>query len=58
MNSKTLNVVDMKSEFEFSGVYLYFIRQYVIPSALQRDSEKSEISRLIRQTHRDLVIAD
>jgi hypothetical protein len=37
-------------------VYLNFIRQCGIPSVLRRDNAKSEMSQLVRQMHRDLVI--
>jgi hypothetical protein len=60
MTSKTLYVAGMKTESEFPDVYLDFIRQYGIPSALRRDNAKSEMSQRVRvrQIHRDLVIAD
>ena len=48
----------MKTESEFLDVYLDFIRQHGIPSALRRDNAKSEMSQRVRQIHRDLVIAD
>ena len=48
----------MKTESEFAGVYLDFIRQYGIPSALRRDNAKSEMSQRVCQIHRYLVIAD
>ena len=58
MTSKMLVVTGMKTESEFPDVYLDFIRQHGIPSALRRDKEKSEMSQRVRQIHRDLVIAD
>jgi hypothetical protein len=58
MTSKILYVAGMKTESEFPDVYLDFIRQRGIPSALRRDNAKSEMSHRVRQIHRDLVIAD
>ena len=58
MTSKMLVVTGMKTESEFPDVYLDFIRQHGIPSALRRDNAKSEMSQRVRQIHRDLVIAD
>ena len=58
MTSKMLYVAGMKTESEFPDVYLDFIRQHGIPSALRRDNAKSEMSQRVRQIHRDLVIAD
>jgi hypothetical protein len=58
MTSKRLYVAGMKTESEFPDVYLDFIRQCGIPSALRRDNAKSEMSQLVRQIHQDLVIAD
>jgi hypothetical protein len=58
MTSKMLYVAGMKTESEFPDVYLDFIRQRGIPSALRRDNAKSEMSHRVRQIHRDLVIAD
>jgi hypothetical protein len=48
----------MKTESEFADVYLDFIRKYGIPSALQRDNAKSEMSQRVKDIHRDLIIAD
>jgi hypothetical protein len=48
----------MKTESEFPDVYLDFIRQHGIPSAVRRDYAKSEMRQQVRQIHRDLVIAD
>jgi hypothetical protein len=58
MTSKMLYVAGMKTESDFLDVYLDFIRQHGIPSALRRDNAKSEMSHRVRQIHRDLVIAD
>jgi hypothetical protein len=58
MISKTLYVAGMKTESEFPDVYLDFIRQHGIPSALRRDNAKNETSQRVCQIHRDLVIAD
>ena len=57
MTSKMLFVAGMKTESEFADVYLDFIRQYGIPSALRRDNAKSEMSQRVRQIHRGLFIA-
>jgi hypothetical protein len=51
-------VAGMKTESEFADVYLDFIRKYVILSALQRDNAKLEMSQLVKDIHRDLIIAD
>jgi hypothetical protein len=59
MITKMLYVAGMKTESEFADVYLDFIRRYVIPSALRRDNNaKSEMSQLVKDIHRDLIIAD
>ena len=58
MTSKMLHVVGMKIESEFPDVYLNFIKQHGIPSALRRDNAKSEMSQCVQKIHRDLVIAD
>jgi hypothetical protein len=58
MTSKNLFITGMKTESKFSDVYLDFIRQNGIPSALRRDNAKSEMSQRIKQIHRDLAIAD
>jgi hypothetical protein len=44
MTSKMLYVISRKTEFEFADVYLDLIRKCGIPSALQRDNAKSEIT--------------
>jgi hypothetical protein len=44
MTSKTLHVAGMKTESEFSKVYLEFIRKCVISYARRRDNAKSELS--------------
>jgi hypothetical protein len=53
-----LYVAGMKTESEFADVYLDFIRKYGIPSALQRDNAKSEMSQRVQDIHRDLIISD
>jgi hypothetical protein len=58
MTSKMLYVAGMKTESEFADVYLDFIRKYGIPSALQRDNAKFEMSQRVKDMHRDLIIAD
>jgi hypothetical protein len=58
MISKMLYVAGMKTESEFADVYLDFIRKYGIPSAIRRDSTKSEMSQRVEDIHRDLIIAD
>jgi hypothetical protein len=58
MTSKMLYVAGMKTESEFPDVYLDFIRQHGIPSALRRDNAKAKMSQQVCQIHRDLVIAD
>jgi hypothetical protein len=58
MTSKMLYVAGMKTESEFADVYLDFIRKCGIPSALQRDNAKSEMSQRVKDIHRDLIIAD
>jgi hypothetical protein len=58
MISKMLHVAGMKTESEFPYVYLDFIRQHSIPSAVRSDNTKSEMSQRVRQTHRDSAIAD
>ena len=58
LTSKMLFVAGMKTESEFSGLYLDFIRIYGITSAISCDNAKSEMSQRVRQIHRDLVIAD
>jgi hypothetical protein len=58
MTSKMLYVAGMKTESEFADVYLDFIRKYGIPSDIQRDNVKSEMSQRVKDIHRDLVIAD
>jgi hypothetical protein len=47
----------MKTESEFADVYLDFIRKHDIPSELQRDNAKSEMSQRVEDIHRDLIIA-
>jgi hypothetical protein len=58
MTSIMLYVAGMKTESDFSDVYLDFIRKYSIPSALRRENAKSEMSQRVKDIHRDLIIAD
>jgi hypothetical protein len=58
MTSKILYAAGMKTESEFADVYSDFIRKCGIPSALRRDNAKSEMSQLVKEIHRDLIIAD
>jgi hypothetical protein len=58
ISSKMLYVAGMKTESDFSDVYLDFIRKYGITSALRRDNAKSEMSQGVKDIHRDLIIAD
>jgi hypothetical protein len=58
MTSKMLYDAGIKIESEFADVYLDFIRKFGIPSALQRDNAKSEMSQRVEDIHRDLIIAD
>jgi hypothetical protein len=58
MTSKMLYVAGMKTESEFADVYLNFIRKYGIPSALQRDNAKHDMSQRVKDIHRDSIIAD
>jgi hypothetical protein len=58
MTSKMLYVSGMKTESEFADIYLDFIRKCRIPSALQIDDAKSEMSQCVIDIHRDLIIAD
>jgi hypothetical protein len=58
MTSKMLYVAGMNTESDFPDIYLDFIRQHGIPSALRRDNAKSKMSQTVCQIHRDLVIAD
>jgi hypothetical protein len=58
MTCKMLYVACMRTESEFADVYLGFIREYGIPSALRRDNAKSEMSQHVQDIHRDLIIAD
>jgi hypothetical protein len=53
-----LYAVGMKTESKFADVYLDFVRKCGIPSALQRDNAKSEMSQRVKDIHRDLIIAD
>jgi hypothetical protein len=58
MTSKILYVAGVKTESECAYVYLDFIREYGIPSALRRDNAKSEMIQRIKDIHRYLIIAD
>jgi hypothetical protein len=58
MTSKLLYVAGMKTESEFADGYLGFIRKYVIQSVFRKDNAKSEMSQLVKDIHRDLIIAD
>jgi hypothetical protein len=58
MTSKMLYVAGMKTESEFTDVYLDFIRKCGIPSAIRRNNSKSEMIQLVKDIHRDLIIAD
>jgi hypothetical protein len=58
MTSKMLYVASMKTESEFYDVYLDFIRICGMPSVLQSDNAKSEMSQYIKDIHRDSIIAD
>jgi hypothetical protein len=58
MKSKILCAAGMKTESEFTDVYLDFIRKYGIPSALQRDNAKYEMSQRFEDIHRDFIIVD
>jgi hypothetical protein len=58
MTSKMLYVAGMKTELEFADVYLDFIKECGIPSALRRDNAKSEMSQRVNDIHRDSIIAD
>jgi hypothetical protein len=48
----------MKTELVFADKCLEFIRNYDIPSALQRVNKKSDMSHCIKDIHRDLIISD
>jgi hypothetical protein len=58
MTSKILFGADMKTESEFADVYLDFIQEYGIPSALRRVNAKSEMSQRVKNIHRGFIIAD
>jgi hypothetical protein len=58
MTTKMMYVAGMKTESEFADVYLDFIREYGIPSALRRDNAKSEMNQCVKDIHRDLIIAN
>jgi hypothetical protein len=48
----------LMSFVRLADVCLDFISKYGIPSALQRDNAKSEMSQRVKDIHRDLIIAD
>jgi hypothetical protein len=58
MTSRTLYIAGMKTKSELPDVYLDFIRQNGIPSALRRYNAKSEMIQRACQIHRDKVIVD
>jgi hypothetical protein len=58
MTSKMLYAAGMKTKSGLADVYLDFIRKSGNPSALQRDSAKSEMIQRVEDIHRDLIIAD
>jgi hypothetical protein len=58
MTSNMLHVAGITTEPESPDLYLDFIRQHGILSAIRRDNSKSEMTQRIRQINRDLVIAD
>ena len=58
MTSKVLFVSGLKTESEFSDKNLDFIRQNGIPSALQHENAKSEMSQCIQQIHWAVVISN
>jgi hypothetical protein len=58
MTSKILLIAGMKTEFEFTDLYLDFIRQHGIPSAPQHVIAKSEMSQHVREIKKYLVITD
>jgi hypothetical protein len=53
-----LHVVGMKTESEFSDVYLDFIRQHGNSFPLQRDNATLEISQSVQKLINDLDLAD
>jgi hypothetical protein len=58
MASKMMHVADMKTESEFDDLHADFVRKCVIPSAIQRDNAKSEMSQLLKDIHIHLIIDD
>jgi hypothetical protein len=56
MTSNMLYIAGMKTESEFADVYLDFISKYGIPSALQRENTKYEMSQRGMNFHRVLII--
>jgi hypothetical protein len=57
MTSNLLNVAGMKTESEYPDVFLDFIKQHGILSALQIDDTKSEMSWRVQHIHMNLSIA-
>jgi hypothetical protein len=58
MTLKMIQIEGMKTDPEFPDMYLNFIRQHDIPSALQRDHAKSEMSQRFQQKQIYLLISD
>jgi hypothetical protein len=58
MTSKMLYVAGMNTESKFTDIYLDFIIKYGIPYAFRSDNAKSEMSQCVKDSHRDLIIAD
>jgi hypothetical protein len=58
INSEVLYFAGMKTESEFSNIYLHFIRKCSISSAVKRDNAKSEMSQRVKDIPRDLIIDD
>jgi hypothetical protein len=58
MTSKMLYVAGMKTESDFADVYIDFIRKHGIPSTPQRNIEEPDMSQLVKDIHRDLIITD
>jgi hypothetical protein len=58
MTSKMLYAAGMKTESEFADINLDFNRKCGIPSELQRDNAKSDMSQRVKDIHKDLISAD
>jgi hypothetical protein len=56
--SESLYVVGTKTESEFLYMYLDFIRKYGIPSTLQWNNAKCEMSQHVKKIHRGWIITD